>query len=316
MGLADNAKYEIDLRLRVKEEQLQDALVLAQALRIDATANDGFVVPGQRVGVSVVVGNRGSGELGVAKVTLLGFDGPGNCAPGVATINTPYTCAADVATPANARLTDVYWQRPENAGRATFDADAPFGLPFRPSPFRARVEMDLAGARIVRELPVQYRYEGAGLVGEKRMELNVVPAFAVSVSPQIVVVPRKPGARRRRRIRGPRAARDRHQRREGALVRHRAPQDSGRVAGRRLRPRRSASRGKTSRRRRASRSRAPAQVPAGEQEISAEVVETTGTSRPLALATRSSSTPTFSAGTRSSRRWPVQGDRRHDSDRR
>ncbi len=97
-------------------------------------------------------------------------------------------------TPADARLTDVYWQRPENAGRATFDADAPFGLPFRPSPFRARIEMDLAGTRIVRELPVQYRYEGPGLVGEKRMELNVVPAFAVSVSPQIVVVPRKPGA--------------------------------------------------------------------------------------------------------------------------
>ena len=96
----------------------------------------------------------------------------------------PYGCAAEVSTPADARLTDVYWQRPENAGRATFDADAPFGLPFRPSPFRARVEMDLAGTRIVRELPLQYRYEGAGLVGEKRMELNVVPAFAVSVSPQ------------------------------------------------------------------------------------------------------------------------------------
>ena len=42
---------------------------------------------------------------------------------------------------------------------------------------------------MIRELPVQFRYEGAGLVGEKRMELNVVPAFAVSVSPQIVVVP-------------------------------------------------------------------------------------------------------------------------------
>ena len=163
-------------------------------MRVDATANDGLVVPGQRVAVSVIVGNRGGGELGVPKVTMLGFDGAGACAPGVASSNAPYVCAADVSTPANARLTDVYWQRPENAGRATFDADAPFGLPFRPSPFRARVEMDLAGTRITRELPVQYRYEGAGLVGEKRMELNVVPAFAVSVSPQIVVVPRKPGA--------------------------------------------------------------------------------------------------------------------------
>ena len=194
MGLSDNAKHEIDLRLRLKEGQLQDAIVLAQALRIDATANDGLVVPGQRIGVSVVVGNRGAGELGVARVTLLGFDGPGACAPGVATGSAPYVCTSDVSAPANARLTDVYWQRPENAGRATFDADAPFGLPFRPSPFRARLEMDLSGTRIVRELPVQYRYEGPGLVGEKRMELNVVPAFAVSVSPQIVVVPRKPGA--------------------------------------------------------------------------------------------------------------------------
>jgi hypothetical protein len=193
-GLSDEARYEIDLRLRLKEGQLQDAIVQAQALRLEATANDGLVVAGQRVGVSVVVGNRGSGDLAVARVTLLGFDGPGACAPGVATPSAPYACAADVSTPADARLTDVYWQRPENAGRATFDADAPFGLPFRPSPFRARVEMDLGGARIVRELPVQYRYEGPGLVGEKRMELNVVPAFAVSVSPQIVVVPRKPGA--------------------------------------------------------------------------------------------------------------------------
>ncbi len=62
MGLTDSAKYEIELRLRLKEEQLQDALVLAQALRIEATANDGLVVPGQRVGVSVVIGNRGAGS--------------------------------------------------------------------------------------------------------------------------------------------------------------------------------------------------------------------------------------------------------------
>jgi hypothetical protein len=192
MGLTDSATYEIEPRLRLKEEQLQDAIVLAQALRIEATANDGLVVPGQRVGVSVVVGNRGVGELGVAKVTLLGFDGPGACAAGAATPNAPYRCDSDVSTPVNARLTDVYWQRPENTGRATFDRDAPFGLPFRPSPFRARVEMTLAGTPIVRELPVQYRYEGPGLVGEKRMELNVVPTFAVSVSPQIVVLPRKP----------------------------------------------------------------------------------------------------------------------------
>ncbi len=60
MGLSDEARYEIDLRLRLKEGQLQDAIVQAQALRIEATANDGLVVAGQPVGVSVVVGNRGT----------------------------------------------------------------------------------------------------------------------------------------------------------------------------------------------------------------------------------------------------------------
>jgi LmbE family N-acetylglucosaminyl deacetylase len=194
MGLSDSGKYEIELRLRLKEQQLQDAIVLAQAVRIDATANDGLVVPGQRLNVTIAVGNRGAGELGVARLTMLGFDGPGNCASGVATVSAPYYCEAELTAPSNARLTDVYWQRPENAGRATFDDDAPFGLPFRPTPFRARLELDIAGTRIVRELPVQYRYDGAGLVGEKRMELNVVPAFAVTVSPQIVVVPRRRAA--------------------------------------------------------------------------------------------------------------------------
>ena len=52
---------------------------------------------------------------------------------------------------------------------------------------------------MTRELPVQFRYEGAALVGEKRMELNVVPAFAVSVSPTIVIVPLEGGRRDRRR---------------------------------------------------------------------------------------------------------------------
>jgi len=96
--------------------------------------------------------------------------------------------------PADAKPTAAHFRNAPAAARYVFDPDVPFGLPFRPSPFRARVEMDLAGARIVRELPVQYRYAGPGLVGEKRMELNVVPTFAVSVSPQIVVVPRRPGA--------------------------------------------------------------------------------------------------------------------------
>jgi GlcNAc-PI de-N-acetylase len=196
MGLSDAARYEIVTRLRLKETQLQEAIVIAHAMRVDATANDGLLVHGQSLGVSIVVANRGGGELPVSAVTLRGFEGAGTCARGVAVLSAPYTCSVDVRIPSAARLTDVYWRRPEDAGRAAFEPDAPFGLPFRPTPFRAQVEMEVAGQRIVRDLPIQFRYEGAGLVGEKRMELNVVPAFAVSVSPQVVVVPTKSPAGR------------------------------------------------------------------------------------------------------------------------
>ena len=65
--------------------------------------------------------------------------------------------------------------------------------------------MGIGGIAVTREVPVQFRYEGTGLIGEKRMELNVVPAFAVEVSPKIAVVPAatRPPAARGSRPRGP-----------------------------------------------------------------------------------------------------------------
>jgi hypothetical protein len=193
--IADAARAEIESRLRIKETQAQEALVIAQGVRLDATANDGLIVGGQNVGVTVAIANRGDGTVNIHGVRLAGSDGPQGCNMGVATAAAPYRCDAQLKVPDNAKLTDVYWQRPEDAGRATFDAEASFGLPFRPTPFTARIELEIGGTRVVRTIPVQYRYEGAGLAGEKRMELQVVPAFAVSMSPRIVVVPARPAAR-------------------------------------------------------------------------------------------------------------------------
>jgi len=189
-AVADEAgRYEIDFRLAQKEEQFQDALVLAQSLRIDATANDGLIIPGQPVSVSVAIANRGAAELPVATISLIGLEGQSGCTAQSVAPKVPFSCTATARVPANAALTGPYWERPEDAGRATFAADAPFGLPFRPTPFKVRIEMGIGGIAVTREVPVQFRYEGAGLVGEKRMELDVVPSFAVTVSPKIVVLP-------------------------------------------------------------------------------------------------------------------------------
>jgi hypothetical protein len=88
-------------------------------------------------------------------------------------------------------VTEPYWHRKGEAGRYTFDEDAPFGLPYRPTPFNVRVAFTLAGAadEVVETLPVQYRYEGNIFSGEKRTELLVVPSFSVRVSPEIAIVP-------------------------------------------------------------------------------------------------------------------------------
>jgi len=186
---SDEGRYEIDFRLAQKEEQFQDALVLAQSLRIDAIANDGLIVPGQPLSVTVAIGNRGAADLPVATISLLGLEGQSGCAAQTVAPKVPFSCVASARVPVNAALTGPYWERPEDAGRATFAADAPFGLPFRPTPFKVRLEMGIGGIAVTREVPIRFRYEGAGLVGEKRMELDVVPAFAVDVSPKIVVVP-------------------------------------------------------------------------------------------------------------------------------
>ncbi len=47
--------------------------------------------------------------------------------------------------PADARMTEPYWHRKGEAGRYTFDADAPFGLPMRPTPFYVQVSLTLPG---------------------------------------------------------------------------------------------------------------------------------------------------------------------------
>ena len=89
-------------------------------------------------------------------------------------------CDANVKIPATARLTTPYWRPLPDAARYEFDQDAPFGVPFRPTPFRAKIVLGIGGADVVVDRPVEYRYEGNIFSGEKRTELLVVPRFSVT----------------------------------------------------------------------------------------------------------------------------------------
>jgi hypothetical protein len=102
-------------------------------------------------------------------------------------------CDVPLQIPATAKISEPYWHRAGEAGRYTFDGDAPFGLPFRPTPFYAQLTLTWPAVggteEVIDGLPIEHRYEGNIFSGEKRTELLVVPAFSVRTSPDIAIVP-------------------------------------------------------------------------------------------------------------------------------
>jgi LmbE family N-acetylglucosaminyl deacetylase len=187
LGLSDTARYEIEFRLAQKEEQFQAALVLTHGIRVEALADDGTVVAGQPVTLSIVAGNNGRGDVSVKKVTIAGFEGPPAACAGSIRSGGAMTCTAEMRVGA-VPLSTPYWTPRSDAARYDFEPDAPFGLPFRPSPFRASLLLSIGGADVTIERTIEYRYSDL-FAGEKRMELQVVPPFAVRVSPDIAVIP-------------------------------------------------------------------------------------------------------------------------------
>ena len=194
MGLDDAARYEIDFRLRLKERDYQDAVLAAHDVTFEALANDGLVIEGQPVDLRLQASNHGASDVSVTSVELAGFDGPGNCATGAAKKDATYTCATQVHVPKDAKLTtpyfdDHYWKHPENQAIQNFDPSVPFGVPFAPTPFRATFHIKAGEVEVTKELPIEYRYVKDIYFGDKRMELNVVPAFSVRLSPNLAVIP-------------------------------------------------------------------------------------------------------------------------------
>src|SRR4051812_5578108 len=194
MRLSDAARYEIEFRLRLKERDYQDALLAANNLVFDAVADDGLVVAGQPVALSIVAVNRGGGEVVLSDVTIGGLEGASSCTPGPVKRDAVYTCSAKANVPRDAKLTtpyftDDYWKHPSKPAINVFERGVPFGVPFAPTPFRVTFHIRANGVDVSKELPVQYRYVKDIYNGDKRMELNVVPPFSVKVTPPLAVIP-------------------------------------------------------------------------------------------------------------------------------
>ncbi len=189
MHADEGARQELDFRLEQKERQAEEALRVASGLRVDVLANDGLVVAGQPVDVSFRAYAGAARGVSVKSVEFAGFDGSAACEPSAVESGRPYTCEAELQVPAGAALTTAYWKRLPDRDYYDFDPDVPFGVPFAPTPFTARVTYTIGGHDQVVVHPVQFRHEGNVFSGEKRQELLVVPALAVRLGADIVAFP-------------------------------------------------------------------------------------------------------------------------------
>jgi len=190
MGLSESGRYEIDFRLSQKESQFSQALLLATGVRIDAVARDGLVVPGQPVQVDLMAANRGKSPVDLA-IAANGFTGGPTPACESSTALVPGSsrnCGKTLTIPADARLTAAHFRTGPVGARYVFDADVPFGLPFRPTPYTATFSLSVENVPFTLTLPVQARSDADIFAGEKRQEIHVVPSFAVKASPEIVIV--------------------------------------------------------------------------------------------------------------------------------
>ena len=114
MPIDEDGRYEIDFRLRQKEREFQQAILLANGVRVEALADDGVVVPGQAVKVSVLVANHGAAEVTIKQVKFDGFDGAAQC-----TLTAPPAGGGRGGRGARARRPR---RRAGSSGAADFDA--------------------------------------------------------------------------------------------------------------------------------------------------------------------------------------------------
>jgi LmbE family N-acetylglucosaminyl deacetylase len=181
--------FEVDFRLKQKEQEFEDALRVAAGVTVEALADDGVVTRGETLNVTLYATAREAESAALKSVALSGFDGTATTTcQGPLEARTAITCKATVTVPATTHFSTPYWKPRTDSARYDFEPDVPFGVPFRPSPFHATYELTIGGEPVTLGRVVQYRYDEV-FAGEKRTELKVAPMFNVRVTPDITVVP-------------------------------------------------------------------------------------------------------------------------------
>ncbi|HYU90337.1 MAG TPA: PIG-L family deacetylase [Gemmatimonadales bacterium] len=174
---------------------LQETLAAAAGVVIDGFADDGVVIPGERVQVETSVWNAGD-----AGVTLEGIDVAAPAGWKVERLDalsspvptgTVATRRFAVTVATDAPRSQAYFLRRPLVGALYDWSGVPLawrGLPFEPPPVLMTVRLTIAGQALTLSREVVYRYRDQR-TGEVRRPLFVTRPFDVAVTPELVVWP-------------------------------------------------------------------------------------------------------------------------------
>jgi LmbE family N-acetylglucosaminyl deacetylase len=174
---------------------LTQALLSAAGVVVDGFADDGIVVPGERVQVEAAVWNAGDSTIGLGSIDVAGPDGwrverldaaASPVAPGtLVSRHFAVTVAPD------APRSQPYFLRRPLLGALYDWSGVPAdwrGLPFEPEPLQLTVRLTVAGEHLAVTRDVVYRYRDQS-IGEVRRPIFVTRPFDVAVTPDLVVWP-------------------------------------------------------------------------------------------------------------------------------
>jgi LmbE family N-acetylglucosaminyl deacetylase len=174
---------------------LDGAIATAAGLVVDGVADDGIVIPGERLQVEVTAWNAGLAPVSVDGVEIQAPEGwrveridpaSGTVAPNTLLVrHFAVTIAPDAP-----RSQPYFLRRPQNG--ALYDwSGVPGevrGLPFEPPPLVARVHCTVGGAPITLTREIVFRYRDQAN-GEIRRPILVTGDFDVAVMPSMIVWP-------------------------------------------------------------------------------------------------------------------------------
>jgi len=178
-----------------QQAMLEEALAAAAGVVIDGFADDGIVIPGERVQVETSVWNAGDARLTLDGIELSAPPGwkverldPASYPVPTGTLATRRFA---VTVAADAPRSQAYFLRRPLSGALYDWSGVPVawrGLPFEPPPVEMTGRLTIAGQPLTLSREVVYRYRDQG-TGEVRRPLFVTRPFDVAVTPELVVWP-------------------------------------------------------------------------------------------------------------------------------